>query len=295
MRKTPKGKILEHLLLIYRLITYTSGVIILILILQRYFSGKNPYLKNFLILWVTMTLTSISYLVDYYMNINSNSDIRFFTYRIMLLSILTISAALPNFVHTVFNVNIRKVKWIIALYHILLSLALLLTFDRYINIPAVIMCTIVISTLYSYTTSFFYIYKLEKSIERTHGIRFLLFFLPFFILLYFIDIRTVDYGGFHFFPIFYNFIGICFYRLGIKKIEPGNINSCNSQEGIKEPFNLTKRELEIALLLIEGMKYKDIASKLNVSLHTINTHVMNIYRKTETNSKIQLQQKLNAK
>lgn len=44
-------------------------------------------------------------------------------------------------------------------------------------------------------------------------------------------------------------------------------------------FNLTKRETEITLLLIDGLSYKEIAAKTFISMATLNTHIRNIYEK----------------
>lgn len=46
---------------------------------------------------------------------------------------------------------------------------------------------------------------------------------------------------------------------------------------------LTKTEKEVARLLTSGSSRKDIAAEKNVSLHTVNTHVKNLYRKMDVN------------
>ena len=51
---------------------------------------------------------------------------------------------------------------------------------------------------------------------------------------------------------------------------------------------LSKREIEIAELLIDGLSYKAIADHLNISLSTVKTHIMRIYRKTGSANKIEL-------
>ncbi len=49
-------------------------------------------------------------------------------------------------------------------------------------------------------------------------------------------------------------------------------------------FNLTKREIEVLKLLIEGNSYKMIAEKCYISYPTVNTHVSNIYKKLQVQS-----------
>ena len=57
-------------------------------------------------------------------------------------------------------------------------------------------------------------------------------------------------------------------------------------------FGLTEREQEIALLVIQGNDYNDIAEKLFISVNTVKTHVKKIYKKAGASNKIQLNYKL---
>jgi len=52
-----------------------------------------------------------------------------------------------------------------------------------------------------------------------------------------------------------------------------------------EFIQLTEREKEILKLLVDGLSYKMIADKVNLSFHTIHTHLRNIYEKLHVNSK----------
>ncbi|WP_051292624.1 response regulator transcription factor [Olivibacter sitiensis] len=60
-------------------------------------------------------------------------------------------------------------------------------------------------------------------------------------------------------------------------------------------YNLTQREIEIALLIWKGNKYKDIAERLFISPRTVTTHVQNIYSKTGVSSRLDLIRKLESK
>ncbi len=57
---------------------------------------------------------------------------------------------------------------------------------------------------------------------------------------------------------------------------------------------LSERELEVARLLISGLKYSDIGDRLFISLSTVKTHVERIYRKAGARSKIELAKALRA-
>ncbi len=48
---------------------------------------------------------------------------------------------------------------------------------------------------------------------------------------------------------------------------------------------LTDREHEIVIALVEGLSYKMAAARLNISVETVRHHIKNIYRKLQVNSK----------
>lgn len=50
-------------------------------------------------------------------------------------------------------------------------------------------------------------------------------------------------------------------------------------------YDLTRREEEVLLLLLEGSSFATVAAKLFVSENTVKTHVRHIYRKMNVNSK----------
>jgi DNA-binding NarL/FixJ family response regulator len=50
-------------------------------------------------------------------------------------------------------------------------------------------------------------------------------------------------------------------------------------EGIDEQYLLSHRETGIVKEIEKGLSYKDIAVKLNISPHTVHTHIKNIYEK----------------
>jgi DNA-binding NarL/FixJ family response regulator len=52
--------------------------------------------------------------------------------------------------------------------------------------------------------------------------------------------------------------------------------------------DLTAREREIVLGLVEGLSYKMLASRMNVTIETIRTHVKNIYQKLQIHSKAEV-------
>ncbi len=50
-------------------------------------------------------------------------------------------------------------------------------------------------------------------------------------------------------------------------------------------YSLTKREIEILQLLVDGLSKKQISGKLHISYHTVDTHIRHIYEKLEVNTR----------
>jgi DNA-binding NarL/FixJ family response regulator len=51
---------------------------------------------------------------------------------------------------------------------------------------------------------------------------------------------------------------------------------------------LTPRQMQIAQALIDGLSYKLIADRLNISMETVRDHIKKIYKKLQINSKAEL-------
>ena len=90
------------------------------------------------------------------------------------------------------------------------------------------------------------------------------------------------------------------YESGAGPISPGiafkilqliqNNNLTMVQKPVTGPYNLfdlTAREKEILDLLVQGLMYKEIGNKLDISANTAKKHVMNIYNKLHVNSSAQ--------
>lgn len=51
---------------------------------------------------------------------------------------------------------------------------------------------------------------------------------------------------------------------------------------------LTQRQHEIVLGIVDGLSYKMIAARLDISIDTVRSHIMHIYRALNINSKGEL-------
>jgi two-component system, NarL family, nitrate/nitrite response regulator NarL len=78
---------------------------------------------------------------------------------------------------------------------------------------------------------------------------------------------------------------------GGQYFQPQILDELSKHENIKVQLNaahLTNREIEIVQLFEKGLSNNDIAEKLFLSVHTIETHRKNMFRKTETTTLLAL-------
>jgi len=55
-----------------------------------------------------------------------------------------------------------------------------------------------------------------------------------------------------------------------------------------ETYNLTKREKEVLLLLMDGLSYKEICARCFISIDTLNSHIRKVYSKLNVHSRAEI-------
>ncbi len=61
---------------------------------------------------------------------------------------------------------------------------------------------------------------------------------------------------------------------------------------IKEKFELSDRELEVLVLLVEGCSNQKLGERLHISVNTVKSHINKIYKKLDVSNRLQLYKKL---
>ncbi|NLZ73924.1 MAG: helix-turn-helix transcriptional regulator [Bacteroidales bacterium] len=64
------------------------------------------------------------------------------------------------------------------------------------------------------------------------------------------------------------------------------------ESDFRAKYSITERENDVIVLLLKGYSYAKIAETLVISISTVRTHVMNIYKKVGVNSRYELLNKV---
>ena len=62
----------------------------------------------------------------------------------------------------------------------------------------------------------------------------------------------------------------------------------NENQNLYSNYDLTEREIQIIELILENSSNKEIADKLDISIHTVSNHIKNIFSKLKINKRIDL-------
>jgi len=79
--------------------------------------------------------------------------------------------------------------------------------------------------------------------------------------------------------------------IGIKQVQTSRQREMKRKTGNPSAFGLSEREMEVLVLLSQGLSNREVADKLFVSTNTIKTHISNIYSKLSAQRRTQAIQK----
>lgn len=71
----------------------------------------------------------------------------------------------------------------------------------------------------------------------------------------------------------------------LKRMQATEAYSKKNLDDSSEAASLTRREMQLLKLLARGYTYREVAEDLNVSSHTVNSHIKNLYRKLSVKTK----------
>ena len=71
----------------------------------------------------------------------------------------------------------------------------------------------------------------------------------------------------------------------LKRMQTAEANNKKKLDDLSAAASLTRREMQLLKLLARGYTYREVAEDLNVSSHTVNSHIKNLYRKLSVKTK----------
>lgn len=111
-------------------------------------------------------------------------------------------------------------------------------------------------------------------------------------LMIWIDFFNNHFAGFIILPLMYLDINILMILTEIGEFTHKPMKDKSHPQKAMAAFGLTNREQEVALHLLKGLTYQEVADQLCISIQTVKTHANRIYTKTETKNKLDLLNKL---
>ncbi len=296
---------MEHLDILYFLSTLFIGTFSIAIISVISFKTKDKLVRAFLFFFSAFTLIVLENAFNLYINVNI-PDIGFVYHVIQFyvdsFAISLVMFALVYNIHVTYNVPNSKVRNI--LFFILSSASFLIQILMtkidfphkiiiiYSNIEAVglTLQKIILLITIIYITIIGIVYfknsiEGEKSRQLTYLILGILY-VPFMI----IDNIYPRITWITFYPLFYDIFGVVTVYNIIKYFFKGQHVTYAEipDDGFFKKYEISPRERDVLLLILEGCNNKEICGKLFISLSTVKTHISNIFQKLKVESRFEL-------
>jgi len=299
-----------HVKIFLALLNLVVGVLVASHVFQVYKKYTFSYLRSLTGYIIFFNLFILFMILDKYLEINVNDDV-FRKYSFKPDDILLILAIIVDigFVYSVVQIGLRffdneipvkAIKWLFSIFvliivsymirpfvgeDLLYSKVLYFIYNYFYDNFLIIEIIELIALIYfakgirnkkrkTMVVSFSYLYL------SRYAIFLIIFFLlpisellPFIVLLYF-NLIPLIWLKYYFYP----------YANSMQKLVEGT----TGLNEFFEKFKLTKREQEIALLVLDGKSNKEIEVELFISFHTVKNHISSIFRKCEIKTRHQL-------
>lgn len=285
---------MNHFAFLYRLIFFIIGLINILYIPLFIWKKKEKIYTIFLVVWIAMTITGLGYVLEFYLfNLFPESN-PFNSINLSITGTLFLIFLLPRLIRFYFGKKWGIVDTISLIITSILFILIFIDFDSII----VQYRKISVMVMFSISNIYCIILIIKRYISQRnnrHNQTILIYAIGYsilFPLLFLTDmIQVQNYvnsmpDDIRIYPLVYAGIAVIFVKETIHSL----FNSSQKEiYTIKSRYGLSPKECEVAILLAEGKSYKEIANKISVSVSTVNTHVMKIYRKTKTHNKMELQ------
>lgn len=291
---------MEMLLLIYNFIAFAIGVFSVGCIYTLTKSNKSEVIRSYWIFYNLFTLFIGIFLLGTVMNkLGYLNQVGISVlYSVQFLSLFLSLYVLVYLINQIYQVPNAKIRNILFLLFFLAWWGLC-SFTEFAMIKEdgiwlFVEDEVLILVFYAYAILTYWRFK--KNIENKKWYRNTQRILFFVILCtpgLILDGLTAGNGTLLYFtPAMFSFISI----VNIHTISQYNQEVQDTQYTVESDFrakySITERENDVIVLLLKGYSYAKIAETLVISISTVRTHVMNIYKKVGVNSRYELLNKV---
>lgn len=280
----------NFLSLLYWGLSYTSGLTALTLYYLKYKKYHSNFHKNAIVFNLNILIIIISLTVQLLIQDASYNIVNACNYIILVCCALIVYTS-PLNTHSMYKFSFKRIpeKILLRVSLLLVALVIVSFFTNTTFIVYLVIYAMIASILYSFIVgSFDEIKKIKKSPSRTIIIWLLcllLFVLSsiFNFLDYIKQLNIHLVNKIHYVPMFYIVLNVGL----ILQLRSFIIPLSSQIKNHLLNMGLTKRELEVSRLLLNGKKYKDISMELLISISTVKKHVSNIYRKIDVKNNVE--------
>ena len=301
---------MEHLQLAYDLLVIMIGLAALSIVVFWAARTGESDLRDFSIVYTCFTLVLVVLMLEKYLSLNVEGYSARAWYWLsaveQVLGFAVIVAAI-HFFTGVYQVRYRRAITIVFLAMMLLCILLLFS-----PIGALLDAstrTIRFGTGYQITAVWYFVaftfmlalgYGLLRRLWHTERRNFVIGLLVFATVGYVettlnlpqafrsTAVMLSNEGGFLFSSIPYALYGVFLIVYFLRYPVPAPLAMDALPEAFLTRYNITDREREIILKVVQGKSNADIAGELFISLATVKTHLHNIYRKIDVDSRYDL-------
>lgn len=295
---------MNNLYLFSILLALTCGTPTLVIAFYAFRKMQKRHLLYLALLYSIFTLQTLMTIIGFYIEINKiNSDLFIIPFDIfyttlshgLLFMLLLMGHSLFQLRHRLAANSMAGMVVLIFFIRELLSNSIVRR-DGQIVFPEGDFVSFLgpLVLFYVLFIGLYRISKKESGIEMRYASGLLIYLaitFPFVLLEEFNIPATIS-----FLPLVYSFLGIMILRLlfvtYIKKSrgtsnQGGSVDEKELQEVFNQ-WNLSNREVEVILLMAQGLTNKEIAHGLHISLPTVRFHIKNLYGKTGLKSRYEV-------
>ncbi len=301
---------MEHLRFVINIFAFGSGFIAISLISLVYLKTYQRLLKYFL-LWLTVLgLFVLQKAIIYYAGTTVIIELWYSRLLLILFSFSVVSLFIYFFLYLLFLIfesTTLKIKYNLYLslsaVPVLLSVVIIILPLSTHKTFALAEISLIAIEIFLSLVYIFVIYKLKKSLKlisdiitrRLVNVGFIIFsvFIPIFIILNLYKLSNINESTvieYIYFPLFFITFSIISAIFSIKFLleENNEVVEISVSEEFMKDFNITERERDIILLIMDGLSNDEIASRLAITPGTVKVYNNKIFQKTEVKNRTSL-------